>query len=156
MCIYYTIHSITKSMEIGDEGQYVNRGARNCRTFMLGTVIYIGLYMWLKFYSIKHPVNYGILMSGFILLLIADLSVMAYLYRAFYGRLIMNEIVSNDEDDHKWKFDEKTHKYTQKTDHDYKIEHDLEEIKEEYQDKAVDNLRKEMKKAEEKLDQENS
>ena len=112
--------------------------------------------MWLKFYSIKHPVNYGILMSGFILLLIADLSVMAYLYRAFYGRLIMNEIVSNDEDDHKWKFDEKTHKYTQKTDHDYKIEHDLEEIKEEYQDKAVDNLRKEMKKAEEKLDQENS
>ena len=142
MCIYYTIHNITKAGEINDED--VDRGARNCRTFMFGTMIYIMLYMLLKHLSLTNSFVYPILMSGFSLMLIADIAIMAYLYKAFYGRLITNEVLSNDKDEAEWKYDDKTHKYVRKSEADYKIEKEMEDVKADYHSRKINEIREEI------------
>lgn len=142
MCIYYIIHNITKAGEANDAD--VNRGARNCRTFMFGTMIYIMLYMLLKHLALTNSFVYPILMSGFSLMLMADIAVMAYLYKAFYGRLITNEVLSNDQDENEWKFDDKTHKYARKTDVDYKLEREMEDVKADYHSKKINEIREEL------------
>lgn len=142
MCIYYTIHNITKAGEVNDED--VDRGARNCRTFMFGTMIYIMLYMLLKHLSLTNSFVYPILMSGFSLMLMADIAVMAYLYKAFYGRLITNEVLSSDHDEEKWKFDDKTHKYTRKSSADYMIEREMEDVKADYHSKKINEMREKL------------
>lgn len=142
MCIYYIIHNITKAGERNDEN--IDRAARNCRTFMFGTMIYIVLYMLLKHLSLTNKFIYSILMSGFALMFMADIAVMAFLYKIFYGRFITNEVLSNDEDDAEWKYDEKTHKYKRKTDADYRIENELENAKADYYSKKINEMREEL------------
>ncbi len=77
---------------------------------------------------------------GLNVILFADLSVMCYRYRSYYGRTILNELdKSNDKN---WIYDKNNHKYKEKK----KIEKDL-EIYEEQQEynKIFNNLQNEDK-----------
>ena len=129
MCIYYTIHSLTKKAD-GEKD-----GAKNARTFLFGSIIYIIIYMFLSHYGLKNKKFIDILKTGFYLLILADLATMAYIYRSYYGRLITNEILSTDEDESKWKYNEKNHKYSLNTENDKKIEKVEEKVEENVEEK---------------------
>ena len=106
MCIFYIIHSLT-TKTLND-----NDGSKNTRTFLFGSLIYIVLYMMSMHYALKNPISYGILSTGLILLFIADISAMAFVYKSYYGRFITNEITETDND---WKFNKEEHTYKKKT-----------------------------------------
>jgi len=88
----------------------------------------------------------------FSLMLMADMAVMAYLYKAFYGRLITNEVLSNDQDESGWKFNEKDHKYARKSAADYKIEKEMENVKSDYYCKKINEIREELVEEEKEED----
>ena len=100
--------------------------------------------MILKHLCLTNSFVYPILMSGFSLMLLADIAVMAYLYKVFYGRLIVNEVLSNDVDEDTWKYDDKTHKYIRKTDADYEVEKAMDNVKSDYYSKKINEIREEL------------
>lgn len=124
MCIYYSIHSLTKKVDGGKDG------SKNARTFLFGSIIYIIIYMFLSHYGLKNKKLIGILKTGFYLLLLADLATMAYIYKSYYGRLITNEILSTDEEESNWEYNEKNHKYSIKKETDKKIENEIKKVEE--------------------------
>lgn len=133
MCIYYLIHNLTS------KGKNENDGPKNARTFLMGSVIYIILYMVVMNLSLKYKFQSGIMKSSLILLLCADIATMAYLYKAYYGRIILNEL---DDSCDKWKFDNKNHKYNKKTNSDIKMENEIDKIKQDYNTIKLNKLKK--------------
>jgi len=127
MCIYYIIHNLT------NKGENENNGAKNARTFIFGSIMYIILYMGLMHFSLKYPFSHGIFKTGLIMLLLSDVATMGYIYKAYYGRLIFNELSVNDEEDTKWKFDESTHKYKLKNANDKALDEEKSNIEYEQQ-----------------------
>ena len=107
MGFLYLIHNLNWGQELSD-------GNRNSRTVIIGFFCYIALYVLL------HQLHYsfGVFTDGFIsglfLMFLADVSVMAYTYKAYYGRGIMNELIIDD-DQSKWVYDQNTHKYRRPT-----------------------------------------
>lgn len=107
MCIFYLLHELTAfNSDIPD-------GKRNARIFMLGIILYCLIYiliinLWDKNYFNKNICD-AIFWAGLILFL-SDVSIMGYIYRSYYGRSIMNEI---DSDQDEWLWDEQTHKFYQ-------------------------------------------
>ena len=105
MVFFYVIHHL-------NWGKHLEDGKRNGRTALIGAFCYIAAYVLL------HQMHYSFgmftdgLLSGLLLLFLADVSVMAYTYKSYYGRSILNEI---DEDQSKWVYDESTHKYRRPT-----------------------------------------
>ena len=112
MCIYYIIHNLT------NKGESEKNGAKNARTFIFGSIMYIILYMALMHFSLKYPLSYGIFKTGLIMLFLSDIATMGYIYKSYYGRLIFNELSVDDEEDDKWKYNDKTHKYKLKNAND--------------------------------------
>lgn len=135
MVFYYTIHSMTS------KGEKESDGAKNCRTFLFGSVIYIILLMVVMHYSLKNRKICGILKTGLLLLFIVDIATMAYIYRSYYGRLITNELLPTDDSKKEWKYDEKKHKYQKKTNTDKEIEEEIENIKNDYNKREIDKLK---------------
>jgi len=107
MPVFYTIHNL-------GWGQGLSNGRRNCRTFIFGVFIYVMIYIIIANLKINHYLGdlYHAVFVGFIILLVADISVMGYYYRSYFGRPIFEEFkVDNDK---KWKYDQDKHKYIPK------------------------------------------
>lgn len=122
MAIFYLIHSLTSK----DESE--SNGGKNCRTFMIGAIIYIMLYMLLMHWSLKNPTYAGFTKSAMIMLMIADISAVGYLYKNYYGRSILHE-VPGDDDEKNWEFDDDNHKYKEKPLSSKIVEQAVENIK---------------------------
>ena len=137
MCIYYIIHTLT------NKSNAENNGAKNCRTFLFGSVIYIILYMVLMHFSLKNPFSYDIFKTGLILLIGADIATMAYIYKSYYGRFIINEF---DENNDNWKFNKDTHNYKKKTDSDYMIEKEINNLKTDIYQTEINKLKQHLEK----------
>ena len=106
MCIFYLLHEITGFH------QDVSEGKRNSRIFIIGIILYCLLYiflcnLWDKNYFSQNITD-AIFWCGMVLF-IADISIMAYTYKNYYGRSIVNEMT--DDTIQKWYYDDKGHKY---------------------------------------------
>jgi hypothetical protein len=108
MPIFYTLHSILPWSDSLTEGQ------RNCRLFMIGSFIYVIIYVLLKnlqYYGYIDKIMIDAYLNALFYLILADAAVMAYIYKSYYGRSILNEVNADDKDSDKWIYDNNTHKY---------------------------------------------
>jgi hypothetical protein len=138
MCFFYLIYNLTS------KGKSEKDGPKNARTFIIGAILYIVVFMVIMNLSLRYKFQSGILKSSLILLLVADIATMGYLYKSYYGRSILNEAdIDNDKD---WKFNEKSHKYDRKTTGDKKVEAEMDKLNSDYN-------RLEMKKLRKKIDE---
>jgi len=55
---------------------------------------------------------YDALFTAFIIILFADLAVMAYLYRSYFGRSVLHELSPDVDKKSDWYYDPETHKYS--------------------------------------------
>jgi len=107
MCIFYLLHELTGfNSDIPD-------GKRNSRIFILGIILYCLVYiliinLWDKNCVGKNMCD-AIFWAGLILFL-SDVFIMGYIYRSYYGRSIVEEI-NSDQDE--WLWDDQTHKFYQ-------------------------------------------
>jgi len=108
MGFFYLIHHLNWGKDLED-------GKRNCRTALMGSFCYSVVSVLLR--QFHH--SFGVFIDGFItgllIILFTDLCVMAYIYKAYYGRLILHEMDAEDQDPSKWVFDKTTHKYRRPT-----------------------------------------
>lgn len=117
MAIFYLLHNIIphNSKEGG-----TTDGQRNCRLFMIGVFIYVSIYIFMKNIQLKGTIQeewYESLKVGLYVLIIADVMVMGYIYKDYYGRSILhevNETVNNKLIDEVFDYDKPTHKYSKK------------------------------------------
>lgn len=137
MPLFYTFHHLihyTLDLKNKSDGQ------KNCITLLLGTVAWV--LLWVFLYTFKNTFYYEALRTGFIVILLADIVTMAYLYKSYYGRFITNEL-GEDPSTTAWKFDDKTKKYKRKDTYDLRI--DNYEKRREF-NKYLDKLDEENKK----------
>jgi hypothetical protein len=105
MCIFFTIH------ELMGWDKNISSGKRNTRVFMLGVIVYCMLYIFLINLWDKNLLSKNMSDALFwcgIFILFSDISIMAFIYKNYYGRSIINELDSNNE---KYIWDEKKEKY---------------------------------------------
>lgn len=113
MCIFYTLHHLFNQLEVNvDKDGNIEHGKRNCKLAMIGGLIYIILFFLIKDRKIvSGNVRYDGLLSALFYMFILDVSAMAYTYKNYFGRSITHELGEND---YKFNYDPKTHKYTRK------------------------------------------
>jgi hypothetical protein len=106
MAIFYLLHH-------SPFWENLENGKRNCRTFLVGSIIYITLYCVLKNLKVFGYIDlfYEAFLSFLFYVFIADIASVGWLYKSYYGRSILNEL---PEDNDKWEFDEMTHTYKRK------------------------------------------
>jgi hypothetical protein len=104
--LFYLLHSLYP--EFKD-----NHGKRNSQIFLFGVVLYAIAFILLSNLHI-----YGFfgklwdsIIPACIVITVADIAVMFYTYKSFFGRSIVNEIKDNDEH---WDYDPTIHKYSKK------------------------------------------
>jgi hypothetical protein len=136
MCIFYLIHSL-------DWGQHLGLGQRNCRTLLIGVAVYLVIFVILKNLQIRGFIDlmYHTVYVGLWIIISADVAVMGYLYRDYFGRNILHELGT---DQKKWYYDQKTHTYeTQKPLEVVYEEHlKAEKLEQEYQEE-LDHIKEE-------------
>ena len=132
MCFYYILHSLRNEKSKDTNGQ------KNTRTFLIGSVIYIILFMVFMHLSLGKNKLFHILKVGLIMLFIVDAAVMFYVYKSYYGRSIANEFFDNDKN---YKYDKNEDKYIKKTDGDIKLEKELDEVKKDYHQIEIDKMK---------------
>lgn len=162
MAIFYLLHNIipVAQKEIG-----VTDGQRNCRLFLLGVFLYVVIYIYMKnlqLSKIIHEEWYESLKVGFYVLIIADVFVMSFIYKDYYGRSIIHEVKetinSKLKDDYDHEYDENQHKYkhklvnnifltkeTKKTDKISKLVNKIDDIKKENKENKENEENKENK-----------
>jgi hypothetical protein len=87
-----------------------NHGKRNSKIFIIGIFLYVMLFLFIKHIQVTCPnvdVYYNNIQYGLIIIMIADIAVMGWLYKSFFGRNILHEVT----DDENHVYDESTHKY---------------------------------------------
>jgi len=117
MPVFYALHEIFNVLEVNtDDKGNVDHGKRNSKLFLLGTFIWIVIFvlLWNLKMGYFGPVKLWVdsLVYGLFVVLIADLMVMAYTYKSYFGRNILYEV--NEEDTEKFDYDQKKHKYNRK------------------------------------------
>lgn len=112
MAIFYILHNIFNELEVNETKDGTEHGKRNCKLFMIGIFIYICIYVFLMHLKVKYPdwIMNDAYRNAIMYLFIADIMTMAYIYKSYFGRSIIHEI--GEEDELKFKYDKKTHKYT--------------------------------------------
>jgi hypothetical protein len=110
-------------------GQNIGNGKRNCRTLLIGVCIYVGIFLILKNLQINEYVRgmYDALYSAFFIMIVADVSVMAYMYRSYFGRNILHELAPSDDKKDGWYYDPITHKYSNQLPLEDQLKKDLQE-----------------------------
>jgi hypothetical protein len=112
MPFYYLLHQV-----LPDTPPRFTEGKRNCMTFMIGSFLYLVVYV-----IVKNSLKFGVCMDPVLHALfpmwVADCSTMAYIYRNHYGRNIMHEMSTEGEDERSWVYDEATHRYRRPTERD--------------------------------------
>jgi len=108
--LFFIIHQLVPTYE----NEY---GRRNSRVFIYGIVLYCLCYLLivnlLLYDKISQLLYDALFWIGFILIL-ADIAVMSYEYKYFFGRNILNEVkeLNSDDNEKNWNYDEQAHKYT--------------------------------------------
>jgi len=116
MPIFYTFHHL---IHYTFDPTNKSNGQKNCMTLLLGTVVWV--LIWVLLYSFKNTFYYEALRTGFLVILIADVATMAYIYKSYYGRFITNEL-GEDPSTTSWKYNENTKKYKHKDAYDHRID----------------------------------
>ena len=124
MGIFYTIHSL-------NWGQNLKDGQRNCRTFLCGTALYLAIYLIIKNLHINGYIGkmYDAMYSVLIVIIVADLAVMGYIYRNYFGRSILHEMTPPDQKRDGWYYDEETHTYSNQLPLDKQVKKELQKQK---------------------------
>jgi len=115
--IFYTLHELFNVFDVNTENDKTDHGKRNCKLFLLGTFIWIIVFIlaWnfkLGFFGPRKIWTDSVI-YGLWVLLFADLFVMAYIYRSYFGRNILWETHGEDTDE-LFDYDEKKHRYIKK------------------------------------------
>lgn len=120
--LYYILHNILPQTYTFKDGK------RNCFTFLFGSMCYSVAYAVLKNLQFLYGEMIDAFITAFLITLGADICTMAYIYKTYYGRNILYEIgTENQEKD--WKYNDDTHRYTRTSDAE-KIALKLKESKE--------------------------
>jgi len=137
MAIFYLLHNI---IPLGSKKSGVTDGQRNCKLFMLGVFIYVMIYIYMKniqLIGIIHEEWYESLKVGFYVMLVADISVMSFIYKDYYGRSILHEvdetINSKVKDERLHEYDEDKHMYKRKINDDIFLTKDFKKNKNDLQ-----------------------
>jgi len=114
--IFYTLHEMFNALDINTKDGKTDHGKRNCKLFMLGTFLWTILFIIVWNYKLGYfgprKMWTDSLIYGLWVLLVADLMVMAYIYKSYFGRNILWEIDEENED--RFEYDETKHKYKKK------------------------------------------
>ena len=93
MPFFYALHNIM-SLGSDSESDYTN-GQRNCKLFMFGVFLYVVLYVYMKNIQLSGHIKeewYETLKVGLYVMIIADICVMSYIYKDYYGQTILCEV----------------------------------------------------------------
>ena len=118
MPVFYTLHNLFNDLRVNtDEKGNVEHGKRNCKLFLLGTFIWVVIFVlvWNMKMGYFGPTKLWMdsLVYGLIIVFLADLFVMAYTYKSYFGRSVMWE--TTEDDSEVFDYDESKHKYKRKT-----------------------------------------
>jgi hypothetical protein len=105
---YYALHHALPETERFRDGK------RNCATFLVGTSLYAVTHALLMNAKLLWGALWDSAISALFIIWMADASTMAYTYRSYYGRSILHEFGSDD-DQRNWVYDEAKHKYRRPT-----------------------------------------
>ena len=113
--IFYTLHEMFNSLDVNtDANGKIEHGKRNCKLFLLGTFLWIVVFILAWNYKLGYfgprKLWTDSIIYGLWVLLFADLFVMAYIYRSYFGRNILWE-VNEEHAEEIFDYDENKHKY---------------------------------------------
>lgn len=100
---YFVLHNVIP------ETSRFRDGRRNCMTFMLGSALYVAV--WVMMQQHDGHAQQRVSTTAMWLLWMADALTMAYIYKSHYGRSVVHELLG----DESWEFDTTTHKYRRLT-----------------------------------------
>jgi len=101
MPIFYILHQLPIWLDL-------EPGKRNARIFIFGMVGWVLLYGLIYHFKVQsHFLDW--LYYGMMVIFLADVAVMGWTYRAYYGRSIMHELDPDDAE--AWKLNTDTHQY---------------------------------------------
>lgn len=132
MAIFYILHNL---IPLASKKNGLTDGQRNCKLFLLGVTIYVLIYIYLKHIQLSQFIQrewYESLKVGLYIIITADVSVMSFIYKDYYGRSIIHEV--KETLDSKLK-NESGHVYD-KTTHTYKNVNTKAKVK----PKLIDNI----------------
>jgi len=101
---FYLIHNLPW-------GKKIDAAKRNCTTFLIGVIFYVITITTLRYLGEMDDKLLQLIFYGFLVIMIADIGAMFYLYKHHYGRHFMHEFDEPSD----WTFDKVRHKYTRKT-----------------------------------------
>ena len=110
---FYIVHLINQSLKSEKDTE----GATNVKTLLFGGILYILTHAFL--WTPSNPLYFYKEYIWYVFLL--DCAVMAYTYKHYFGRTILNELDPRDHD--KFEYDEGNHKYTRKHETENNEEH---------------------------------
>lgn len=116
MPVFYTLHELFNTLKINEnEDGKIEHGKRNSKLFLLGTFIWVVIFVLvmnikLQYHGTKTSLWIGTLFHGLVVLAIADCIVMAYTYKSYFGRNLSWEM-KPEESDKKFDYDYEKEKY---------------------------------------------
>ena len=111
MVFYYALHHALP------ETDTFCGGKRNCATFLYGCVLYAIVYVAVMNLRLRHGECFDSVRSAVLMAWLADIAAVGFLYKSYYGRSLLHEVVDvgGDGDQRTWIFDEETHRYRRPT-----------------------------------------
>jgi hypothetical protein len=114
--IFYTLHELFNVLEVNTNEGITEHGKRNCKLFLLGTLLWIIVFVLAWNFKLGYfgPMKIWTdsVIYGLWVLLFADLFVMAYIYKSYFGRSVLWEV--NEKDSELFEYNEKKHSYKRK------------------------------------------
>ncbi len=121
--IFYTLHEMFNILDVNTEQGKTDHGKRNCKLFLLGTFIWVIIFVLAWNFKLGYfgprKIWTDSVIYGLWVLLFADLFVMAYIYRSYFGRSLLWEVNEIDSDK-LFEYNEKKHKYKKRLPNDVK------------------------------------
>ena len=117
MAIFYLFHHLAHYVWTDSTK---SDGQKNSMIFLLGVIGYV--LLWVGLFSLRNNFFYTALKTGYFIILCSDIAVMAYTYKAYYGRFIFNELRDDHDDNRDWRYNDKDHKFSRKNKFDRKID----------------------------------
>lgn len=111
MPVFYLLHNLFNELGVNEKDDDIEHGKRNCKLFLLGVFIYVCIYTFLMHLKVMYPnwLMNDVYRSGLVYLFVADIFVMAYIYKSYFGRSIIHEI--GEENELEFEYDKDNHRY---------------------------------------------
>ena len=107
MVFFYALHNFIE--EIPDN---LPQGKRNCKTVLIGGLMYIVAYVIVANLRLSYGKVYDAVLTGLIMMFMLDVATMGWIYKDYYGRSIIHEINDDSIDGYVYNTDE--HRYKKK------------------------------------------